>query len=477
MIPPPEWQDFHPLPRFITRWPKKNAIGRQIIRMQILLGSRPMPWQQLAAHAVGERLDDGTPRNGFIFITVPRQSGKTTSAGAWMNHRALTHPKSKVWYTAQTGQKARDRWLEMTQAVSDSVFQQHARVAKSNGAEALRWPNGSQVRPHPPTENSLHSEQSDLNVIDEAWAYDELQADLLMQAITPTQTTRPMRQTIVLSTEGTGESTWLHRHIDLGRAGDPSVFLIDFGISPQVDPSDLQAVAAAHPAFGYTLDMAALEDAHKKMGLAGFARGYGNRRTGAVNSLIAPATIEAATLNNDFPADAIAVLGAAIDMDRTETAIAAATWLGDRPFIEVIEVRPGTKWAADRIAHLFLKGNVEGVAVDQVGPSGTLHATLAKNQSVKLITPNVRQLSTAVAEIMDRLNYVDKDGLADPQIWFRRDPALDAAFENVDRRAVGDTWLWDRKGSVGSIAALEAATLALHGLMNVPKKARAPFIR
>lgn len=246
LAPPPQWQDLTPLPRFITAWPEMNAHGTAICRMQRAMGSRPMPWQVLAAHAIGQRNHRGRPVWNYIIVTVPRQSGKTTAAGSWGTHRAITTPKGKIWYTAQTGQKARDRWLEMAAAVQTSVFGPFVKVLKTNGSEALLFPEiRSQFRPHPPTEESLHSEQSDLNIVDEAWAYDEYQADALMQAIVPTQTTRPMRQTIIISTMGTADSTWFHREVEKARSGDPSIFMIDYGIGPDVDANDLDAVAAA----------------------------------------------------------------------------------------------------------------------------------------------------------------------------------------------------------------------------------------
>ena len=413
----------------------------------------------------------------YIIVTVPRQSGKTTAAGSWGTHRAITTPKGKIWYTAQTGQKARDRWLEMAAAVQTSVFGPFVKVLKTNGSEALLFPEiRSQFRPHPPTEESLHSEQSDLNIVDEAWAYDEYQADALMQAIVPTQTTRPMRQTIIISTMGTADSTWFHREVEKARSGDPSIFMIDYGIGPDVDANDLDAVAAAHPAFGHIVDMDALVAARKQLGEAGFARAYGNCATGAKDTLIPMVAWNAAATSADMPAESPAWLGAAIDHDRTETAIAAATMDHGMSLIEIIEVRPGTSWAADRLAHLEALPQVEGVVIDQIGPSATLHAEASKRK-LKLITPTGRDVSTAAAELMDRLTHVDQCGVAAPRIRIRRDPSLDAAVEVVDRRSIGDAWTWSRRGSAGSIAALEAATLALHGLLAAPKKARAPFIR
>lgn len=471
------WTDLTPAPRFITEWPDPdNGVGSQIITVQKQLGSTTMPWQTLACHVVGQRLPDGRPRWPLVLISVPRQAGKTKNASAVMFHRALSRRQAKVWYTCDTGQKARTKWLELVDDVNLSPYRPpFVKVLKTNGSEALKIPRlGSQIRPHPPTEDSLHSEQSDLNIIDEAWSFDEPTAAALMQAIVPTQSTRPHRQTVIISTRGTAESVWFHTLIEQALAGDPGVFLLDYGIPADADPTDLDIVAAHHPAYGHTVDMAALETGLAQLGPAGFARGYGNRATGARRTMV-PATVWATAQTTEIiPADVPASLGAAIDVDRSETAIAAAALVDGIPVVEILDVRPGTSWAVDRLVELADLVDSDPV-IDEVGPSSTLYAALQRAK----VTPqkvSVRELTTASAEIMDRLTHTAPDGSLDPQIRFRPDPALDLAMQVVDRRRLGDAWTWSRQGSAGSIAALEAATLAVHGLLTRKAPTRKPRI-
>ncbi|CAB0972035.1 terminase [Corynebacterium diphtheriae] len=473
--PSPPW-GISPAPRFITAWPDpNNGVGRQICKMHRALGHEPMPWQVLFHTIVGARRPDGRPLWPFIVVSVPRQAGKTDAVGAQCVHRTVTSRNGKVWYTAQSGQKARDRWLEMVQAVQSSPFAPFARVLKTNGSEAMKFEAlNSQFRPHPPTADSLHSEQSDLNIIDEAWVFDDATAADLMQAITPTQATRPNRQTVVVSTMGDAGSTWFHNLVEKGRAGDPGIFLLEFGIGPDVDPDDLDAVAAAHPAVGYTQDMEALRSARASLGAAGFARGYGNRPTGARNQLIPARSYAAAITHDPMPADAPAILAAAIDFERTETAIAAAAWVDGTPMIEVIECRPGTTWAVDRLQKLEESPLVDGLVIDDHGPSSTLLGELMR-RGVAVRVPTSREVSTAAADLMDRITYRDADGAAAPRVRIRKSAALDLAVSVVDRRPLGESWTWSRKGSKGSIAGLEAATLALHGLVDKQADDPEPF--
>ncbi|OWO46123.1 hypothetical protein AY554_11390 [Corynebacterium diphtheriae bv. gravis] len=91
--------------------------------------------------------------------------------------------------------------------------------------------------------------------------------------------------------------------------------------------------------------------------------------------------------------------------------------------------------------------------------------------------PATREVSTAAADLMDRITHVDAQGHPAPRVLIRKSAALDQAVSVVDRRPLGESWTWSRKGSKGSIAALEAATLALHGLVDKPAADAVPFFR
>ena len=86
----------------------------------------------------------------------------------------------------------------------------------------------------------------------------------------------------------------------------------------------------------------------------------------------------------------------------------------------------------------------------------------------------VRDLTRASANFMDRLTHTD-NGILAPTVRIRPDDGLDAAVEAVATRKVGDAWAWQRTPD-GSIASLEAATLALHAAAHKPTPAATPMI-
>lgn len=462
-------------PRYATPRPTGPTLGPAICRTMELLGFTPMPWQEWTADVIGELRPDGRPRWPMVIVSVPRQSGKSALMMGVAVHRTLTKKNGRIWYTAQTGSDAADQWRENLDKVQASPIARIFKWRRANGSQVLWVPStGARFSPHPPTEEKLHGKQSDLNIIDEAWAFDEAEAAALMQAIVPTQATRPGAQVIVVSTMGTARSSWFHGLVDRARAGDPGIALLDWGIGPGDDSTDLDVIAAAHPAYGHTIGMEELQAAQSKMGAtAEFARGYGNRATGAMERLIPLDSWQAVQTDDPIPADARVALGAAIDIDRTQGAI-SASWVSPNgvPHLEVIDVRPGTNWLADRLHELAGKHDIAGVCVDAVGPAGPLADELERRSSpgdgLELIKVTARDLVNSSAELYDRI--------LTGRVAIRPDRDLDLAAEIVARRRIGDGWTWSRRGSAGSIAPLESITLSMFASNHQPAPPAAPLI-
>lgn len=469
-----------PPPRFATaRNLDRATFGPQVATVSRHMGADLMPWQKIVADVSGEVDDHGRYVYPLVVISVPRQSGKTTLVMANGVHRCLSAPRRKVWHTAQTGQDARKKWLEMTEAFAASPLGSMGKVLRTNGSEGLILSNGSTFRPHPPTQDSIHGDQSDLNNIDEGWAFTEAEGDALMQAIVPSQSTRPGAQTVILSTMGSAASTWFHNLSDLGREGDPGIAYFEWSIPDNVAEDDLDAVCAAHPAFGYTIDRTAIERAYNQMKSSpgAFARAYGNRRTGAAIRIIPLERWAEAQTTDTIPAGARPAFGAAVSIDRSETAICAAAMGPDGvPIVELIEHRPGTTWAPARLAELDTRHRSAGICVDTAGPSATVADALTIG-GVSLVPFTARDAGVAAANMLDRLDPPDASGLRLPvAVRIRTDPALSAAADIAAKRAIGDGWGWSRKSSAGSIAPLEAATLALYALLHQPVAPPAPRV-
>jgi hypothetical protein len=429
-----------------------------VAKLSRAFGRPFMPWQRVASALLNERDPTGRRRHSFVTVTIQRQAGKTAWVLAEVLDRCLfAGPSRRVWYTAQNGQYAREIWSELVAELrgDTSPLAGRTQLAKSNGAECLTFPNGSTFRPFPPTRDALHSKQSDLVIVDEAWKHDADRGAALLQGIGPTQATRPGAQVVVISTAGTlAGSTFLKPLVDRGRAGDLDAgAYLEWGIADGVDPFDLDEVCAAHPAVGWTIDRSFLA---KWAGIFAdmpgeYARAYGNRWTATADRAIDPAVWIAAATPHRMPPGR-PVFGADIAQDQSRGAIVAC----NGGILEVIESRPGTAWIADRLRDLVAAHHPAAVVVDRVGPSSTLADDLehpaAGLEAVPLFPLTGALYAAACARFLDDVTH--------RRVQYRIHPALDAAVEAAAVRPLGEGWAWGRRTAAAPICELIAATLA-----------------
>jgi hypothetical protein len=458
-------------PRFATqRDDDYRTMGPAVAKVATALGTPLMPWQRYVADVGGEVDADGRYRWPLVICTVPRQAGKTTLLLAQAVHRCLQGDHRFSWHTAQTGKDAREKWRELADAVMGSPLRPLVRSMRKGVPESLTFTNGSKLSPHAPMRDALHGRQSDHSDIDEAWAFDEAQGTALLQAIQPTQATRPGAQTWLWSTRGDRSSTWFHGLIARAYAGEPGIAIFDWSIPDDLDPGDLDAVAAHHPAYGLTIGRAALEGAQAALPPGEFARAYGNRATGAGERVIPLEPWLAARTEEPVPAGRPAY-GIAVSADGSAGAIAAAVLdpTTGIPWVEVIEHRPGRSWLVDRVRSLRDAG--QGVTGDRLGPAAPVIDQL-ELAGVDVIGLGGGDYPAACQDFYDRV--ADPAG---PRLRHRMHGALDDAADIAGKRLRGDgAWVWSRTRSAGDISALEAATLAAWTVLRNPAPAPAPLI-
>jgi hypothetical protein len=460
------------VPRHHTpRDPSRRTLGRKLGKLAAAMGTPLMPWQQSAADVALELDADGRFAYKRIVITVPRQAGKTTMTLALGLHRMLTTPNGKVWTTAQTGQAAREHFIGDLVPAAQTLLGTAVVVKRGAGDTRMILPAlGSQMRPHPPNDEYLHGEQSDLNMVDEPWALSEVKADALIQAFLPTQATRPNAQTVWLSTMGDAGSTFWHRMVDEARSGeDPRTCIFDWGLPEAADPTDVEAVIAAHPAVGYTIEPDVIRDAHAAMKPAEFARAYANHRTATRVAVFDADTLrrvmsETATMAAGSPVS----FGVATSWDRSRSVIAAAGRdANGSPVVEIVDARPGSGWVAERLAALDDHHHPLGILVDGRSPASTIAADPSLEKIVTV--PDSRAVAAGTASFLDHI--------AAGTMHLTWDAELSAAFDVLTLRVVGDLGqMIDRKHSAGSVAHVEAAMLALTGLQQAPPPAPEPMI-
>jgi hypothetical protein len=138
-----------------------------------------------------------------------------------------------------------------------------------------------------------------------------------------------------------------------------------------------------------------------------------------------------------------------VALDRSRGSIAVSDASGN---IELIENREGVSWIQQRVLELHRrwKGNI---VVDGYGPASSFVDPL-KALNVPIVVYRTADVVAACA-----LFY---DAILDKSISVKSDDRLDKAIAAATRRAVGQTWLFQRNTPDADISPLYAALLAWH---------------
>lgn len=427
------------------------------------MGASLLPWQRDALDLIHEYdPDTGLYVHPTVLILEPRQAGKTFETGALLEHRALTTRRGRCWYTAQTQSDA-EQWFrdEHLPLLDGPVFAGRFKARLSQGSHQVTWPaRQSIVRVFSPKRSALHGKQSDLVNLDELWAHEAAAGDELLQAIGPTQATRPGAQVIMQSAAGDEASTFLIEQLTAARRDhdndvtDPTVALIEHGVPDDLDATDPDVAARYHPAVGHTIAPGYLHTERRRLGAAGFARAYGNVQVipDVVGRVLPNEQWAAGELREHDarpPAGACALLYD-VAHDRSDAAICAAwTHTDGRVVVALLEHHPYTGWVAGRLVELRNLLRARVVGYDAYGPGRDI-ARHVERAGVPLTDMATSDVIAAYESFLTRHQ--------DRTIWHVPATPLDQALLVAGRRPIGDAFAWGRRTSSGSIAPLVAAT-------------------
>lgn len=404
------------------------------------------------------------PAYSIAVVLAPRRAGKSLLTLVDLTTTTLAGKRRRAWYTAQTRADAamilRDEWLPI---VSTSKIGRLISPRMSNGSEALEVPRGGSVtRLFAPVPAALHGQAGDLVVFDELWAHSLARGLELQTAARPLMATRPGARLLLESAAGTADSTWLIDWIDKGRAaaaadtGRGVCYLewsADFDGADHDDPA---VWIAAHPAVrapgrAGTIDLDWLHAEHE-LDRAAFIRNYLNvtDRTAGSGTPLDPTVW--AGLAVPAPKMGTVTIGVAVGADQATTALVACHHDAGVSTLEVVDYRPATMWAVDRLVALYDRYAVTAIAVDAAGPAGVLWAPLVA-AGLPVVDAQLRGATAAAGQFVEAVTA--------GRVRHVPHPALDLAVSGARRRNIGDgAWLWGRRDTDCDVAPLEAAGLA-----------------
>lgn len=437
-----------------------------------------MPWQRDTLDVLLEfDPDTGLYVHPTALVLVPRQGGKTYETGVLLEERAFTLPRARCWYTAQTQSDA-EQWFrdEHISLLEDQhAFTGRYRRRLSQGSHQVSWAHtGSIVRCFSPTRSALHGKQSDLVNLDELWAFTAATGDELLQAIGPTQATRPGAQVVMQSAAGDEASSFLIEQLvaarrDLDNDVDGGVVLIEYGVPDGLDATDPDVAARYHPAVGHTIRPEYLHTERRRLGPEGFARAYGAVQViPEVTGRVLPFEQwhRGEILEDVRPPVGACALVYDVAHDRSDAAIAAAwTHPDGRTVVALLEHHPATGWLEGRFREL--RDQLRAVCgFDAYGPGRDVAGRLERaGVHLEAMT------TTDVVEAYEGFLSGHESGT----IAHRPAAPLDQSLVIAGRRPIGDAFAWGRRASSGSIAPLVAATNAVWVWEHRPAPGRPTF--
>ena len=468
-------------PRFATpRNPNRQTLGRKVGKVMAAIdpprrldGLRgPMPWQQDALDVACE-IDPATGLFYYreIVLLVERQAGKTSLSRGKVTHRCLTTPRASVLYTAQDRNMARRR-LEKSflEPLTDSPLASFLAPATSagklgwdgaNGREKVKFANGAEIFIIAAQKKSAgHGDTLPEAHLDEYFA----QVDgRLEQAVAPTMITVPGAQRWVMSAAGEASSVPLWEKVVAGRARveagiESRTCYIEYSAPPDADRTDPAAIAAYHPAVGYTMtveDILAEQTSMDSRGPEEWNRAYfGWWPSAAAKPWVIP---QGPWHDTALPGDEAEwsgepVWSVDVSPDREWASIGmAAAHPGKRCWLEVPAHDAHGTWVVPLLKALAEELGGRLVGVDGSSPAAALIPDLeaAGFEVVRL----GRQ------EVVDGCGGLYDDVLGEA-IWHDADPELDDALAAAAKRNSGDAWLFVRGRSSADISALYALTIA-----------------
>ncbi|MBF0808517.1 hypothetical protein E4U03_07830 [Rothia nasimurium] len=443
-------------------------VGRFVAQ---LLGTPMMPWQEWSLRLKSERRPGGKRyRFRTYFETVPRQSGKTVGTRIDAVTKALTIPGRRMYYTAQTGKDAAERWNEMVEAIENSPLASKITKRASIGSQRITFSNGSRLSPFPPTGKSLHGSTPHDVYLDEIFAFDAVQGSELTGAVKPAQVTLEDRQLLLLSTMGNAKSDFINHWVEVGRAAtaDPvsEIGYLEFALAPGLnafDPDNWDF----HPALGHRITKEDIAEASEVVSRGEFERAYMNRKTTAENSFVPLETWDA--LAADLTPVSLSEVTVAFDVafDGSRAAMVAA-WYGaeGKICIKVIASAPGAQWLLQMYEQDIKPAKPRAVGADSIGETKAIvDALLVKHPAASLTELKTRDFATACISFKNRI--------MDGTLVHDGSPTLREAAAAAEIRPLGEGWAFSRSRSPEPICELTAAAVAVR-LLETKKKISKP---
>jgi hypothetical protein len=489
------------------RSPDRPTLGPRIAEVGVRLGKPPLPHQAHMFDVLGE-IDPETGLLAYSEVVVigPRQvTGKTESILPVMTYRCTAFDRAlaqwsrrefgktalevpdpgaqRVLYTAQTADKAREKWRDIhLERLKTSSYRRdfHARLQRNS--EAFIWRNGSMWSPSSTTgKTSGTGDTVDLGVIDEAWSQKDDSTEL---GLRPAKMTRWWSQLLVasmipgLSRAPVGSWPYLAKKLQVGRARVEAdvrygTAFFYWAAAPGSDPGDPQTWWSCMPALGHTVREQTVREDFEAMDLVDFSAeylGWPPLASAPRWTLIGQDTW-GRLRDPHSHIEGRPALALEVDEDRGSAVIGVAGrrfdghWHGAvaEPGYEVAPGVTGLGWVLPRTVDLYRELKAWTVVIDPARPASSFIVPL-RNAGVDVTTPNQREVAGACGRFFDATGEEQREDDDGVRLFHLGQPDLDRSLAGARKLDVGQgAFVFVKKGSAAAIKPLYAVVLAMHG--------------
>jgi len=452
------------------------------------------PWERFHLEALmGEDRLGRWAAQVFVDI-VSRQQGKTDRVLIpKLVHRLIVMEPTESLYSAHLLKTARQTQAEMLRLFHNvpALASQLRKYSDGFGKEYIEMTNGAVLHFLARSRGGGRGYTVGGDIV-----FDEALLGLdpaILDAVLPTILTKPDSQIVFASSAGLVDSHGLRKLRDRGRAGDPEIAYIEYGMPDEVrcasdrcdhelgrvgckwdDPAKLALVCPGIECG--RVSMRSLRTLRGLLGTAGYLREIGNEWEEPQNV----ARFALADWQRHIEAESRSDEGAevvfAFDV-YDDQEFASITWAAPRPDGRIHVERLHSDFGSSWVVPMLEKVGARAVVADGYSPSAALKSELAA-RGIEVDWYTTQQMSEAAGLLQAEakkphvlppgagLEIEASDESPVSRLVHTGDPGWDDAFENLVIRplGVGGRWMFHRTASEVGVTKLIAASMAVHRL-------------
>lgn len=454
----------------------ESSLGFECIRFaEDVMGLDLLPWQRwFLIHAL-ELRPDGDFRFRTVVLLVGRQSGKTTIAQVLTLWRLCVDEARTVLATAQNLDVANRTVADVQEILqaTPGLAEMFEKDGRAGGKFWFKLTDGCEMRAVSADRKGARSMTADLVFADELREHQSWEA---WNAIEATISTRSRGMILATSNAGDAKSVVLKALRDQGLQSvddqDAKTALFEWSAPEGCALDDRDGWAQALPGLGVTSIVSDVAEAAKR---PGNENGFRTERLCQWVDQIELGPFgetgwrDCLDPESEIAEDSPIALAVDVAYDRSAGSLAVAGFRSDGLIhVELIAQRAGTEWIVDTVRKNLDQIGASAVILQGRGcPASSLREPL-EAAGVPVVACQDGALPASMGSFYD--------AVTGGRLRHREQDALDRAAEQAAVKPLGDTWIWDRRGSAIDIAPLCAATFAAWGLGQTPAKRVSAYV-